>query len=258
MAGYNLSYTGDQMYEALWKAMKAVLTEAQNLTPVQQEQVRKNIGAGTSDFSGDYNDLENKPDVEKGPKGDPGVTPDLQIGTVTTGEEGTEASANITGTAEKPYLNLVLPRGATGPQGEPGSDASVTADNIQAALGYTPVKDVQVGGTSVLANGVANVPIASEAKEGVIKAPFANGAFGIQLNNDNRPYVSAASEADIRARQTFYRPIVPSRMDYAVKAAMCDGKGAAWTDAERLAALLRLGCTVDNDGIVRWTAQTGG
>lgn len=145
-----------------------------------------------------------------------------------------------------------------GPAGKPGSDASVTADNIQAALGYTPVKDVQVGGTSVLTDGVANVPIANETKEGVIKAPFANGAFGIQFNNDNRPYVSAASEADISARQTFYRPIVPSRMDYAVKAAMCDGKGAAWTDEERLAALLRLGCTVDNEGIVRWTAQTGG
>lgn len=180
MADYKLSYTGDQTDEALGKAMKAVLTEAQNLTEAQQEQVRKNIGA------------------------------------------------------------------------------SVTADNIQAALGYVPVKDVQVGGTSVLANGVANVPIASEAKEGVIKAPFANGAFGIQLNQDNRPYVSAASETDISARQTFYRPIVPSRMDYAVKAAMCDGKGAAWTDEERLAALLRLGCTVDDSGVVHWTSQTGG
>lgn len=63
MADYKLSYTGDQTDEALGKAMKAVLTEAQNLTPVQQEQVRKNIGAGTSDFSGDYNDLENKPDL---------------------------------------------------------------------------------------------------------------------------------------------------------------------------------------------------
>ena len=131
--------------------------------------------------------------------------------------------------------------GEQGPQGKPGSDASVTADNIQTALGYAPVKDVQVGGTSVLANGVANVPIASEAKEGVIKAPFANGAFGIQFNQDNRPYVSAASEADISARQNFYRPIVPSRVDYAVKAAMCDGKGAAWTENEQKAARERMG-----------------
>ena len=132
--------------------------------------------------------------------------------------------------------------GERGPQGEPGkdgSDANVTAENIQSALGYAPVKDVQVAGSSVLDGGVANVPIASKTKEGVIKAPFSE--FGIQLNNDSRPFVSAASEADITARQTFYRPLVPARIDYAVKAAMCDGKGAAWTSDEQKAARERMG-----------------
>lgn len=147
--------------------------------------------------------------------------------------------------------------GPQGPKGDPGSDASVTAENIQSALGYAPVKDVQIAGNSVLEGGVANVPIASETKEGVIKAPFA--AFGIQLNNDNRPFVSAASEADITARQTFYKPLVPARIDYAVKAAMCDGKGAAWTSAEQKAARERIGVdkayelieeiTIDEDGV---------
>ena len=144
MADYKLSYTGDQTDEALGKAMKAVLTEAQNLTPVQQEQVRKNIGAGTSDFSGSYNDLTDKPSLEQGPQGDPGVTPDLQIGTVTTGEAGTEASANITGTAEKPYLNLVLPRGANGKTPVKGTDywtesdkAEIVADTLAALPTWT-------------------------------------------------------------------------------------------------------------------------
>lgn len=117
----------------------------------------------------------------------------------------------------------------------------MTAENIQSALGYTPVKDVQVAGSSVLMDGVANVPIASEAKEGVIKAPFVDGTSGIQLDNDNRPCVFAASEADITARQTSYRPLVPAHMDYAVKAAMCDGKGAAWTSTEKKAARERMG-----------------
>lgn len=36
---------------------------AQTLTAAQQQQARTNIGAGTSNFSGDYNDLTNKPDV---------------------------------------------------------------------------------------------------------------------------------------------------------------------------------------------------
>ena len=42
-------------------------------------------------------------------KGEPGVTPKLTIGTVTTGEE---AGASITGTTEEPKLNLVLPKGS--------------------------------------------------------------------------------------------------------------------------------------------------
>lgn len=107
-----------------------------------------------------------------------------------------------------------------------------------------PVKDVQVAGSSVLVDGIANVPIASEGKEGVIKAPLADGTSGIQLDNDNRPCVFAASEADITARQTLYRPLVPARMDYAVKAAMCDGKGAAWTSTEKKAARERMGVDV--------------
>ena len=50
-------------------------------------------------------------------KGDPGITPDLQIGTVTTGEPGSAASASITGTPEEPELNLTIPRGD---KGDPG------------------------------------------------------------------------------------------------------------------------------------------
>ena len=46
--------------------------------------------------------------------GDTGATPDFTIGTVTTGEPGTDASATITGTAEFPELNLTIPQGADG------------------------------------------------------------------------------------------------------------------------------------------------
>lgn len=146
--------------------------------------------------------------------------------------------------------------GGQGPKGDPGSDASVTADNIEAALGYAPVKDVQVAGSSVLADGVANVPIAQENMPGVVSVstPMNSGIW----NNNGSLMVSYATDAEISRRVGNRKTIVCANMDYAVKAAMCDGKGAAWTDTERLAALLRLGCTVGDDGIVRWTAQTGG
>lgn len=156
----------------------------------------------------------------QGPKGDQGV-------------QGPKGDPGVQGLKGDP--------GEKGEKGDPGSDASVTAENIQSALGYAPVKDVQVAGSSVLVDGIANVPISSEEKEGVIKAPLADGTSGIQLDNDNRPCVFAASEADITARQTLYRPLVPARMDYAVKAAMCDGKGAAWNRDEKNAAQRRAG-----------------
>ena len=50
-----------------------------------------------------------------GPAGIDGETPSITIGTVTTGDPGTEASATITGTTPNFILNLTIPQGPTGP-----------------------------------------------------------------------------------------------------------------------------------------------
>lgn len=50
----------------------------------------------------------------QGIQGLTGATPNLTIGTVTTGAEGSKATATITGTKENPVLNLTIPKGATG------------------------------------------------------------------------------------------------------------------------------------------------
>ena len=50
-----------------------------------------------------------------GATGADGATPTLTIGTVTTGDPGTEASATITGTSPNFVLNLTIPQGPTGP-----------------------------------------------------------------------------------------------------------------------------------------------
>lgn len=50
----------------------------------------------------------------QGVKGETGLTPKLTIGTVKTGEPGTEVSVTITGTAENPIINFVIPRGDVG------------------------------------------------------------------------------------------------------------------------------------------------
>lgn len=52
-----------------------------------------------------------------GSPGDPGVTPNFSIGTVTTLEPTQPATATITGTAEAPVLNLGIPKGDPGTNG---------------------------------------------------------------------------------------------------------------------------------------------
>ena len=152
---------------------------------------------------------------EQGPKGDTGAT----------GPQGPKGDT-----------------GATGPQGAPGSDASVTAENIQSALGYTPVKDVQIAGSSVLDGGVAKVPIAQTDAPGVVSVPIPQDS-GI-WNNNGSLRISYATDAEISDRTGTRKAIVCANMDYAVKAAMCDGKGAAWTSAEQKAARERMGVDV--------------
>lgn len=147
-----------------------------------------------------------------GPKGDPGEK----------GETGAPGS-----------------KGEQGPKGDPGSDASVTAENIQSALGYKPVKDVQVAGASVLVDGVANVPMADIAIPGVIKTGNANES-GIVFE-DGVPKISFATDDQISSRNGQRKSIVCTNLDYAVKTAMCDGKGAAWNRDEKNAAQRRAG-----------------
>ena len=50
----------------------------------------------------------------QGAQGATGATPNLTMGTVTTLEPDSQATATITGTAENPVLNLGLPKGRTG------------------------------------------------------------------------------------------------------------------------------------------------
>lgn len=53
----------------------------------------------------------------QGLKGDTGITPNLQVGTVTTGNPGTSAEVTITGTPEEPVLNFKIPKGEPGTGG---------------------------------------------------------------------------------------------------------------------------------------------
>lgn len=134
-------------------------------------------------------------------------------------------------------------QGPQGPKGDPGSDASVTAENIQSALGYAPVKDVQVAGNSVLVDGVAVIPVYTLRNDatyiGIYPLKTNSGTTGITLA-DGALAINPATDTRIASRSG-NTGITPVNLDMAVKAAMCDGKGAAWTDAEQKAARERMG-----------------
>lgn len=83
------------------------------------------------------------PEGPQGPTGETGKTPNIQIGEVATLEPGTEAIASITGTPEEPRLNLGIPKGDPGEPGE-GGNAEVTAESIEAALGYKPANEEDI------------------------------------------------------------------------------------------------------------------
>lgn len=116
--------------------------------------------------------------------------------------------------------------------------------------------DVQINGKSIVENGVATIPMASKDAFGVAKI-YSSGdknAPGVGMSGNNILTIVQATNANIDGRVS-QKTIASGNIDYAVKCAMTDGKGAEWTDAERLSALLRLGCTVDDDGFVKWTAK---
>ena len=98
--------------------------------------------------------------------------------------------------------------------------------------------DVQIEGTSIVQDGVANIPYGTDKNVGVIMTTTSHGLY-IQDRGVIRTF--PASDVHISKRDAPYMPITSRHFDYAVKAAMCDGKGAAWTDTEKAAARSRMG-----------------
>ena len=96
-----------------------------------------------------------------------------------------------------------------------------------------PVSDVQVAGTSVVSNGVANVPAAEESGGfGLVKL---GSSYGIKRNTTNDLLcISAGTTSEIKTGVNVWKPIIPYRQHEAVfygraKAAGADMKDIANT-----------------------------
>ena len=166
-------------------------------------------------------------DGEQGPRGEKGETgPQGPKGD--TGAQGPKGERGLTGEkgdrGERGPMGiqgLQGPRGEKGPKGDPGA----------------PI-DVQIKGYSIVQDGMATIPIAGYNRLGVVRLDPA-GFAGASV--DGILSLVPPTDAQISTHTHTQRPITPSCMDYAVKAAMCDGKGAAWTATEQKAARERMG-----------------
>ena len=72
------------------------------------------------------------------------------------------------------------------------------------------IKDVQVNGTSIVQNGVANVPVASATELGTVKV-----STGLAINSGGNLYVRSATDAYIKAGTNSQTYISPSKQDTA-------------------------------------------
>ena len=120
----------------------------------------------------------------QGPKGD-------------TGETGPQGQTGPTG-----------PQGPKGDKGDTGDDYVLTEQDKQEIAGLvdTPVDDVQINGTSVVADGVANVPIADVNNVGVVGI---NNNGGVRIDStSHKLFVTKATTAMLKAGSNSYYPVV--------------------------------------------------
>lgn len=117
---------------------------------------------------------------EPGKDGEPGKAATITVGTVNTGEPGSQVQITNSGSENAAVLNFTIPKGADGAQGEKGADGTNGADGKD---GVTP--EISMTATVDDATGIPSVQV---SKSGTTEAPSfafsftnlkgANGANG--------------------------------------------------------------------------------
>lgn len=98
--------------------------------------------------------------------------------------------------------------------------------------------DIQIDGQNIVKDGVANIPYAGFSKFGVTSIWT---GYGLDILS-NKLMLAQTTERKIADRNNRSAEAVNLiNLDYAVKCAMCDGKGVAWTADEQAAARERMG-----------------
>lgn len=138
----------------------------------------------------------------------------LQGATGPQGEKGDQGIQGIQG--PKGDTGATGPQGQTGstgpqgPKGDPGDDYILTEQDKQEIAGLvdTPVDDVQINGTSILSDGIAEIPIASADDFGVSKVVSNYGLYVNQSTGTLR--INTAPISTIKSGTNTFYPITAS------------------------------------------------
>ena len=90
------------------------------------------------------------------------------------------------------------------------------------------VQDVQVNGTSILQNGVANIPVAAWNKLGTVKPNPDYGTVALDTSSASPGtlQISKASDSNLKSGSNQYKPIVPSNQHLAAFYGLAKAAGA--------------------------------
>ena len=138
----------------------------------------------------------------------------VYVGDTDTLPAGSEATVSASKHGYDTMLEFGIPRG------KDGSDATAT--------------DVRIAGKSITSDGVADIPLSKYNTPGVCGI-----GIGLLVSNTGTVSILGPNNEEVTERRQ-NMAVTCEKIDYAVKAAMCDGKGAAWTTDEQSAARERM------------------
>ena len=168
-------------------------------------------------------------------------------------ETGSLKEDKITKPAEAPTIGKILRVKSV------NKDGTFVCEWADAPSGGGAVDDVQINGKSIVGeNGVAKIPKLQTSNVnnllyGLPALSDGNNPVGIGITMHGSLMTNPARRLDIMNRverdyfdisftgSDYHNAICPGYLDYGVKAAMCDGKGTAWTSDEQAAARERMG-----------------
>ena len=156
-----------------------------------------------------------------GPKGDPGDPGDIIDDTAGAGDTDKTFSADKLTAMNSSLLNAINVLQPTATSGDVGkflkaktvADGKVTEYEFGSGGGGGSVNDVQINGTSILSQGVANIPVASTSTAGAAKASLTGGTSAL---SDGTIIINATNWLQLKKGTNGYNPVVPSNTPSAV------------------------------------------